>query len=77
MQTTLITITESRTMPGSFELAVQPGKGRPISGRIAGNDAAGAAAVAVEKAISHGAPYMIFAPSKVLAFIPAEIRAKL
>lgn len=71
---TLITITESRTMPGSYEIAVQPARGRATSGRRAGQDPAGAAAIAVEAAISHGAPYMIFAPGTVLAFIPPEIR---
>lgn len=73
---TLITITTSRTMPGLFELAVQPAKGRAVCGLNAGWDAAGAAAIAIQTAIMHGSPYVIFAPSQVLRFIQPEFRSE-
>ena len=71
---TVITITESRSMPGRFTCTVKSPNKRTIQGDVRGTDPAAAAARAVEASSQHGAQgYYIFAPQKVLDLIPTEL----
>ncbi len=72
---TIITVTESSSMPGRFTCSHKTGTGRPRSGE-AGSDPAAAAAYAMEIALNVGGPYVIFGPQKVMDHIPPEFRSR-
>ena len=72
---TIITIVESPSMPGVFTGTLKNTGRRPIHIE-AGRDPAAAAAKAIDLALHHGRHgYAIFAPKKVLDYIPIEFRS--
>lgn len=73
---TIITITESSSMPGRFSQTHKKGNGRTFHGD-AGHDPGAAAAVAMSLALSCSGAYLILGPKKVMDFIPVEMRSKL
>lgn len=71
----IITISESKSLPGSWRV-----QGPGVGGRLTGVDAhnAGdAAAKALNWAQNVGAPYCIVGHDKAIAMIPPEARSKL
>lgn len=75
MTRTVITIGAFPSMPGRFYYTLKVDGVQKSTGRDAGNDPAAAAAKAIELAGSWVGTYQIFAPAKVLAYIPEEIRS--
>jgi hypothetical protein len=76
MTTTIITITESASMPGRYTCTTKKGAGRTYTGDVKGCDPGSAAAIAMERALNAGGAYLILGPKKVMDFIPAEMRVK-
>lgn len=73
----VITVTESRSMPGTFKItsSAQRDK-RGYIRQAEAKDAAGAAAKALEFAIECGGLYAIIAPASVAMHIPPDMRQR-
>ena len=74
---TIITITESRSMPGNFKIKSSANKDK--RGGVFEREAYGCAAAVAEAmslALDASGGYMIFGPQKALDMIPADLRNK-
>lgn len=72
----IITVTESRAMPGRYMYSVQR-RGRMVfSDHDAGREPCEAAAMAMNASIKSRAGYAIFGPHRVMQHIPVSMRSK-
>lgn len=77
---TIITVTESASLPGSFTVmssARKDRRGNVYPATVRGGGPSAAAAKALEYAIDCGGGYAIVAPKKVMDCIPEDMRGRL
>lgn len=74
MSMTTITITESSSMPGRFQ--IHKAKGRAQTYVSESRDPGDAAAKALNSAQGAAGAYCIIGPAKVMAFIPEQVRSR-
>ena len=72
----IITVTESKSMPGRYMFSVQRRSRTVFSDHDAGLEPCEAAATAMNAAIKSRDGYVIFGPLRVMSHIPLNMRSK-
>ena len=72
----IITVTESKSMPGRYMHSIRRGNRTIFSDHDAGSEPCEAAATAMNAAIKSRGGYVIFGPQRVMQNIPVSMRSK-